>query len=191
MKISQNGVVAENYIIKAHPFLFVVRGCFCPTPGEQSSSDRDCEAVKDWSIDLILSRKSLQTFDPGLFNFWGSAVWLCTSLANTKAHSYLYAKNAEERNIGFVTKFGTYIRRLISSLKMYHYTILQRKWRSVRLSHLPKVVEVGFGLKSDSWTPYSFYCGVIPSSCPLLPFPFRAEFWLVLGREDSEYWERS
>lgn len=49
---------------------------------------------------------------------------------------------------------------------------------SVRLSHLPEVVEVG--LRSDSRTPWSFYRALFPPLCLLLPSPCMAEFWLVL-----------
>ena len=137
---------------------------------------------------IWLSTESLQTLHAdtviyALFNAWDSAVWW---IAGThRARSTIYTMNMTKEGSSLSKNtyhyIRPYIRHLVFILKVYYYnTYFAGKVKLSKVSHLPEVVEVGFGLRSDSRTPWSFYCSLIPPSCLLLPFPWMAELWLVL-----------
>lgn len=65
---------------------------------------------------------------------------------------------------------------LYSNVVLYPFS---RESELSKIKHLPEVMEVGFVLRSDSRTSWSFYCSLMVPSCLLLPSPSMAEFWMV------------
>lgn len=66
-----------------------------------------------------------------------------------------------------------------------HYTHCIGKVKLSKVSHMPEVMEVGFGLRSDSRTLWSLYYSLILSSCLLfLPHLWLSSEWY--SGEDSE-----
>lgn len=123
--------------------------------------------------------------------FWRFSRWVVVRWVTDRHESMLYylhgENDREKREVSLLCKIVLCSDPILDTsspfIRCIIIPILQGKWSSVRLSHLPEVVEVGFGLRSDSRTLWSFYYGLIPPSCLLLPSPCMAELWLVLRGE--------